>query len=315
MEGIEEPHCETAKVDYGDKNYWNRRYADPSMGGSFDWLFEFAEVKEIIPQLVSKNDKVLMVGSGNADFSKDMYQEGYTSICNIDISEVVIESQRAAFPEMGWEVMDARNLPLADESVSCIIDKSLVDTMLCYSQSRKATSDFIREMCRVLAPGGVFISFSLHGVEEVVRYYTKHSRAWLVSPFRILNSRWSPEESRRSVAHSLIVCRKGAAAGLFPEPLMLTHVLSEDEHRKYLEIAKEVCASQYIENAPTEVLTDLLDRALAAYQKEKFPEQFKQFNALLIEDRHDADAVITGRQCDTTDESNEGSTSDFQIVD
>ncbi len=116
----------------------------------------------------------------------------------------------------------------------CIVDKSLIDTMLCYNRSKAATRDFIKEMHRILAPDGVFVSFSLHNIGEVVRYYTKYWDTWMVSPFRILNSRWSPEESRRSVAHSLIVCRKPSSENTFPEPLSLTHVLSEEEHKQYV---------------------------------------------------------------------------------
>jgi 2-polyprenyl-3-methyl-5-hydroxy-6-metoxy-1,4-benzoquinol methylase len=38
-----------------------------------------------------KSARVLILGCGNAEFSEDMYQDGYINLYNIDISSVVIE--------------------------------------------------------------------------------------------------------------------------------------------------------------------------------------------------------------------------------
>ena len=35
--------------------------------------------------------KILIIGCGNANFSEDMYDDGYHYLFNIDISSVVIE--------------------------------------------------------------------------------------------------------------------------------------------------------------------------------------------------------------------------------
>ena len=40
--------------------------------------------------LVDKNMKILVVGCGNAKFSEDLYDDGYTNVVNNDISDVVI---------------------------------------------------------------------------------------------------------------------------------------------------------------------------------------------------------------------------------
>ena len=47
-----------------------------------------------------------MLGCGNANFSADMYDDGYKNITNVDISSVVIkqmiEKNQIERPEMTW---------------------------------------------------------------------------------------------------------------------------------------------------------------------------------------------------------------------
>jgi ubiquinone/menaquinone biosynthesis C-methylase UbiE len=57
---------------------------------------------------------------------------GYTNITNIDLSSVVINQQAARFPEQQWLTMDVLNMAFSDESFPYVIDKSLIDTLLCY---------------------------------------------------------------------------------------------------------------------------------------------------------------------------------------
>ena len=48
--------------------------------------------------------KILMLGCGNANFSADLYDDGYKNITNVDISSVVIqqmiEKNKSERPEM-----------------------------------------------------------------------------------------------------------------------------------------------------------------------------------------------------------------------
>ena len=59
---------------------------------------------------------------------------GYKQMINTDLSDVVIKQQAEFFPEQTWKVMDAMKLEFDDKSFPVIIDKSLIDTLLCASQ-------------------------------------------------------------------------------------------------------------------------------------------------------------------------------------
>ena len=76
-------------AQYGKASYWDERYTkDPE---PFDWYQRYSGVKDLVQQYVKRTDHILMLGSGNSRLSEDMYDDGFTTIANIDISKVVID--------------------------------------------------------------------------------------------------------------------------------------------------------------------------------------------------------------------------------
>ncbi len=72
----------------------------------------------------------------------------------------------------------------------------------------------IKEIYRVLAPGGRFITFSLHDIGEIRGKYDTSKFNWRVSAFRVKSTRWNEQEHRRrAVVHSMIVCDKPTDEG------------------------------------------------------------------------------------------------------
>ena len=78
--------------NYGCPKYWDDRYNKAGQGESFDWLESYFTLKEIMEEFLTHKDmKILVLGCGNADFSADLYDDGYKNITNVDISSVVIQ--------------------------------------------------------------------------------------------------------------------------------------------------------------------------------------------------------------------------------
>ena len=74
-----------------------------------------------------------MLGCGNSTLSRDLYDDGYKRVDNIDYSDVVIEKMKRVNEErteMTWVVGDIRDLPFEDESVDVCIDKGTMDALL-----------------------------------------------------------------------------------------------------------------------------------------------------------------------------------------
>ncbi len=81
-----------------------------------------------------KDARVLVLGCGNAEFSENMYDDGYEHIDNVDISETVVDQMRernAGRKSMTFAVMDARDLRMPDNTYDLVVDKSTMDAMLC----------------------------------------------------------------------------------------------------------------------------------------------------------------------------------------
>lgn len=69
-------------------------------------------------------------------------------------------------------------------------------------------------MYDALAPGGAYVTLSLHKPADVINYFIKDKFNWRVACYNIRNPRWvSEREFRGSCAHTLIVCCKGGGGG------------------------------------------------------------------------------------------------------
>lgn len=125
--------------DYGKANYWDARYSsDSGLSAPFDWLFDFHELHACIATLLpDKATPLFCVGAGNAPFSPDLHSiGGYLNITNTDLSAVAMDAQRALYPMQQWVVMDVLDMsPVPDSSIPVVLDKSLIDTLMCYNDS------------------------------------------------------------------------------------------------------------------------------------------------------------------------------------
>jgi hypothetical protein len=108
-------------------------------------------------------------------------------------------------------------------------------------------------MHEALAPGGIYITVSLHRPTDVINHFTSEKFNWQVACYNIRNPRWvSEREFRGSCAHTLIVCCRGSDDGPGgrevpgPESVLLgplDGVLSDDEYKSLCAEADEVTVS------------------------------------------------------------------------
>ncbi len=132
--------------NYGDPKYWDKRYKEQE-NATFDWLEDYASLKSLIKTLVKPEGRVLVLGCGNAEFSEDMYDDGYQNVDNCDISSVVIEQMKArnaARKKMRFDLMDVRAMTYPDNSYDLAVDKSTIDALLCGENSFRNTALMIK---------------------------------------------------------------------------------------------------------------------------------------------------------------------------
>jgi len=171
---------ETLATNYGNADYWNDRYLRYS---PFDWLITFEAFKaQQLNSFMNATDAILMLGCGSAAFSADLYDDGYTNITNIDLSDVVIAQMKEANdkdrPGMTWAVMDVTSLSYENAHYDVVFDKSTMDCLFCCDDSSHIISEMMCEAWRVLKPGGLFISLSLHDVDKVLPYIDSNEQGY-----------------------------------------------------------------------------------------------------------------------------------------
>mmetsp|Transcript_132041 Transcript_132041/g.232553 ORF Transcript_132041/g.232553 Transcript_132041/m.232553 type:complete len:270 (-) Transcript_132041:64-873(-) len=155
---------EGAAPGYGNgPGYWNARYekdVEP-----FEWLETYADLHGMVEEATggSHSSRVLHIGCGNSTWTEQMYDAGYQEILNIDTSDVVIRqmiSRNKDRPGMIFEEMDATKMTIEDNSFDLALDKSVLDTFACTDSAMLTIATYLKEVTRVLRPGGVFLCIS-----------------------------------------------------------------------------------------------------------------------------------------------------------
>eukprot|EP00743_Colponemidia_sp_Colp-15_P010282 GILK01011307.1.p1 GENE.GILK01011307.1~~GILK01011307.1.p1 ORF type:complete len:252 (+),score=20.19 GILK01011307.1:47-757(+) len=173
--------------DYGSVEYWNTRYREKE-GSLFDWLENYESLAPFISQLVDKDARVLVIGCGNAQFSEDMYDDGYQTILNIDISPVVIEQMKARNTKrdkMLWQVMDVRDLDYPSNFFDVVIDKSTMDSILCGEMAFINVARMTKEIQRVLRIGGYYLIISYGHPENRVLHLEMPHLKWSIHQLKL----------------------------------------------------------------------------------------------------------------------------------
>ena len=165
--------------EYGSLSYWNERYSallSKSEEGEaefqYEWYQDWSSLRALILPLLKPNDtnfEVLVPGCGCSALGANIYKEGCKNITCIDNSAVVINQMSdkySAYQEMEFTVMDATDMEfIPDGTFDLIVDKALFDCQLCSDSNFVKVTNLVREMYRVLKPGGTYVMVS-HGKPE-----------------------------------------------------------------------------------------------------------------------------------------------------
>ncbi|XP_012230561.1 eEF1A lysine and N-terminal methyltransferase homolog [Linepithema humile] len=165
--------------EFSYAEYWNTFFKKRGKK-TFDWYGEYPELCEILLKYVKLKDDILIVGCGNSTLSMSLYDVGYKSITNIDISHIVIKQMcdinNSTRPELIYEYMDATQMTYPDEKFSVILDKGTLDALMPDTKETTiSTIDrYFKEVTRVLRNGGRYICITLlqeHILRKLLSYF------------------------------------------------------------------------------------------------------------------------------------------------
>ena len=124
-------------------------------------------MEPLIRAFIDPSEEILMVGCGNAPFSGQMRDIGYTRQVNIDNCPGVVEQQKVREPDMVWDLGDVREMEYETGRFDVVFDKGLLDNLQCYLEAEEVCAAGLKDMYRVLKPGGKFLLLSCHSPEEL----------------------------------------------------------------------------------------------------------------------------------------------------
>lgn len=108
-----------------------------------------------------------------------MFNTGYSTITNIDISEVVIDQMKKTHRNIGeWIQMDATKMTFEDESHTVILDKGTLDAMMSEESESEMVLNYFKEVKRVLKNGGRFVIISLlqsHILDALLNFFPSNN--------------------------------------------------------------------------------------------------------------------------------------------
>ena len=153
-----------AENQYGSRTYWDNRYAKDG-SDVFDWLQDYEHIKEQINGCcTSKAGLVVNVGCGRSSLLADMRKDGFTNLMGVDWCEQLVAQQNAAHAEIPHKASAATDFASAEGigegSVDYIIDKALLDSILCGANSTQNAFMYLKECHKALKPGGKLMIIS-----------------------------------------------------------------------------------------------------------------------------------------------------------
>eukprot|EP00727_Mastigamoeba_balamuthi_P000144 m51a1_g10126 hypothetical protein (375) ;mRNA; f:83102-84335 len=198
--------------------FWDGVFGSQEESGrEDDWLAPYDCFRADMRHYIPTSSSLLIIGCGNAKMSADMYDDGYRSIVNTDISPVVIENMRARHaeqrPEMQWAVADvfalSRDLP--GRRFDAVVDKAALDSVLFRHPANlrfRLADVAFAEVANVLAPGGVYFCVSPRRRPArdfgALREWRLEKSALLQAPergFRTVSSLSTPGTERKVYVH------------------------------------------------------------------------------------------------------------------
>jgi SAM-dependent methyltransferase len=123
--------------------YWNTSGAEKS--------FAHPLRLDRIKQWLNAESRILDFGCGYGRCLGELFEAGYRDLIGFDFSPAMIAAARTRFPAITFQEIESTRLPLPDAS----IDGALLFSVLTCMPTNDGQKNLIRELHRVLRPGGL----------------------------------------------------------------------------------------------------------------------------------------------------------------
>ena len=151
----------------------------------YDWYLDFHDIsKHLSPYLdgIGASAEIFIPGCGSSPIGPRLYEMGFPNITCVDWSAVLIQrlqDQYASLESMEYSLMDVRSLEhIPNNCFDLIIEKALMDALLCGNDQFESVDSMLHEMDRVLKVGGHYICISHAGADKRLAHFARNNSNW-----------------------------------------------------------------------------------------------------------------------------------------
>jgi SAM-dependent methyltransferase len=136
---------------------------------TFDWIVPFEALSGLLQPPTrghGYDSRMLVLGCGNSTLSASLWRAGFTDVTSVDYRPEGIDQMRAAHadtPALKWDVADVLSCPhMPSGGFDIAVDKGMLDWFVAAEGTGDSVAAYLREVKRMLAPGGVLAIVSFH---------------------------------------------------------------------------------------------------------------------------------------------------------
>jgi len=143
------------------QHVWEDRFCLRELRGvpGKDWYCGWLVLRPLLTPFMSRSDRTLLTGCGDAPIALDLCNDGYEQIVCVDFAPAAVARMRRFLSAHGHvtaacacSVEDVADLSLATGTLDVILDKGCFDVL-----APESVAKYFSEMLRVLTPGGRFV--------------------------------------------------------------------------------------------------------------------------------------------------------------
>jgi SAM-dependent methyltransferase len=178
-------------AQYAEPNWWESEYQKCKPGDAYEWFTGGAHhLQRLIALIPPSTRSVLNLGCGISRLQEAIYDAGFREITNVDVSPSCIALMSGCDTRgMKWQIANLMEpFPFQSGAFDFAFDKGTLDSLIVDGADKwepedevyETAAQYLREIARVLAPGGVFVQISFGQPHFRRRLFERDEFHWKV---------------------------------------------------------------------------------------------------------------------------------------
>eukprot|EP00971_Amphidinium_carterae_P283536 5628678-Amphidinium_carterae.1 len=164
---------------YGRRDFWESAYGNNSNASVPDeWLVSSEEYFALVEHRIKSSDRVLQLGCGRSRVADVFFKAGIKDVTSVDFSAAAIEQAQAShppdvYPGLRFIEGDVTQMSFENKSFDVVVDKGTWDAV-----PKPNSTTMLKEVRRVLRPGGFYALLSFSRPEQAFDFLLKWQVGW-----------------------------------------------------------------------------------------------------------------------------------------